>query len=85
MEYARANKTITRIMRFFITCEQNNHTKHSCRDVCFPPISLPDMLHMVCLSQSRHQLVLTHDLPLEVYEGSSSQHVLDSDAKASPY
>jgi hypothetical protein len=43
------------------------------------------MLHKVYLSQSRHQLVLTHVLPLEVYEGSSSQHVLDGDAKASPY
>jgi hypothetical protein len=39
----------------------------------------------VCLSQNRHRLVLTHDLPLEAYEGSSSQHVLDGDAEASPY
>jgi hypothetical protein len=35
------------------------------------------MLHKVCLSQNRHWLVLTHVVPLEVYEGSSSQHVLD--------
>jgi hypothetical protein len=33
------------------------------------------------LSQNRHQLVLTHVLPLEAYEGFSSQHVLDGDAK----
>jgi hypothetical protein len=43
------------------------------------------MLHKVCLSQNIHQLVLTHDLPLEAYEGSSSQHVLDDNAKANPY
>jgi hypothetical protein len=46
---------------------------------------MPDMLHKVCLSQNRHQLVLTHVLPLEVYEGSTFQHVLNGDAKASPY
>jgi hypothetical protein len=60
-------------------------SSHSCRDVCFPPVSLPDMLHKVCLSQNKHQLVLTHDLTLEAYEGSSSQHVLDGDATTSPY
>jgi hypothetical protein len=60
-------------------------SSHSCRDVCSPPVFLPDMLHRVCLSQNRHRLVITHDIPLEVYEGSSSQHVLDGDAKASPY
>jgi hypothetical protein len=43
------------------------------------------MLHKVYLSQNRHRLVLTHDLPLGAYEGSSSQHVLGGDAKASPY
>ena len=59
-------------------------SSHFCYDECFPPVSLPDMLHKVCLSRSRHQLVLTHDLPLEVYE-CSSQHVLDGDAKASTY
>ena len=46
---------------------------------------LLDMLHRVCLSQNRHQLVLTHVPPLEVYEDSSSQHVLDGGARASPY
>jgi hypothetical protein len=60
-------------------------SSHSCCDECFPPAFLPDMLHKVCLSQNRHWLVLTHDLPSEVYEGSSSQRVLDDDAKASPY
>jgi hypothetical protein len=60
-------------------------SSHFCYDECFPPGSLLDMLHKVCLSQNRHLLVLTHDLPLEAYEGSSSQHVLDGDAKASPY
>jgi hypothetical protein len=60
-------------------------SSHSCCDECFPPVSLPDMLHKVCLSQNKHRLVLTHDLSLEAYEGSSSQHVLDGDAKASPY
>jgi hypothetical protein len=54
-------------------------------DDYFPPASLPGMLHKVCLSQNRHRLVLTHVLPLEVYEGSSSQHVLDGGARASPY
>jgi hypothetical protein len=34
---------------------------------------LPDMLHKVCLSQNRHRLVLTHDLPLEAYEGSERE------------
>jgi hypothetical protein len=36
-------------------------------------------------AQNRHLLVLTHVFPLEVYEGSSSQHVLDDDVTASPY
>jgi hypothetical protein len=43
------------------------------------------MLHKAYLSRNKHWLVLTHVLPLEVYEGSSSQHVLDDDATASPY
>jgi hypothetical protein len=60
-------------------------SSHSCCDECFPPISLPDKLHKVYLSRNKHWLVLTHVLPLEVYEGSSSQHVLDGDAIASPY
>jgi hypothetical protein len=58
-------------------------TSRSCFNDYFPPASLPDMLHKVCLSQNRHQLVLTHVLPLEDYEGSSSQHVLDGGARAS--
>jgi hypothetical protein len=57
---------------------------HSCLDDLFSPISLLDMLHKIYLSQNKHRLVLTHVLPLEAYEGSSSQHVLDSDAKVSP-
>jgi hypothetical protein len=56
----------------------------SCLDELFPPDSLLDTLHKVYLSQNRHWLVLTHVLPLESYEGSSSQHVLDGDVKASP-
>jgi hypothetical protein len=59
-------------------------SSHSCLDDLFPPIFLLDMLHKVCLSQNRHPLVLAHVLPLEAYEGSSSQHVLDGDARASP-
>jgi hypothetical protein len=43
------------------------------------------MLHKAYLSRNKHWLVLTHVLPLEDYEGSSSQHVLDGDAIASPY
>jgi hypothetical protein len=50
----------------------------------FPLVSLFGMLHKVCLSQNRHRLVLTHVLPLEAYEGSSYQYVLENDAKASP-
>jgi hypothetical protein len=42
-------------------------SSHSCCDEFFPPVSLPDMLHKVCLSQNRHRLVLTNDLPLEAY------------------
>jgi hypothetical protein len=60
-------------------------SSHSCYDECFPPVSLPDMLHKAYLSRNKHWLVLTHVLSLEVYEGSSSQHVLDGDATASPY
>jgi hypothetical protein len=60
-------------------------SSHSCHDECFPPVFLPNMLHRVCLSQNRHRLVQTHDLPLEAYEGSSSHHVLDDNATASPY
>jgi hypothetical protein len=52
-----------------------------CFDEYFPPASRLGTLHKVCLSQNRHQLVLTHVLPLEVYEGSSSQHVLDGGAE----
>jgi hypothetical protein len=52
-------------------------------DEYVPPAFLLGTLHKVCLSQNRHQLVLTHVLPLEVYEGSSSQHVLDCGARAS--
>jgi hypothetical protein len=55
-----------------------------CSDDLFPPIFLFDTLHKVCLSQNRHRLVLAHVLPLKVYEGFSSQHVLDGDAKANP-
>jgi hypothetical protein len=55
-------------------------SSHSFSDDLFPPIYLLDMLHKVCLSQNRHRLVLTHVLPLEAYEGSSSLHVLDGDA-----
>jgi hypothetical protein len=56
----------------------------SCLDDLFPLISPLDMLQRVCLSQNRHQLVLTHVLPLKAYEGSLSQHVLYGDAKAIP-
>jgi hypothetical protein len=57
-------------------------SSHSCLDDSFLPIYLLGMLHKVCLSQNRHLLVLKHVLPLEAYEGSSFQHVLDGDAKA---
>jgi hypothetical protein len=60
-------------------------SSRSCFDEYFPPASLSDTLHKVCLSQTRHRLVLTHVLPLEAYEGSSFQHVLDDGARASPY
>jgi hypothetical protein len=60
-------------------------SSRSCFNDKFPPAFLPGMLHKVCLSQNRHWLVLTHVLPLEVYEDSSSQHVLDGGARASPY
>ncbi len=56
-------------------------SSYSCCDVYFPPVYLLDKLQKVYLFRSRHWLVLTHVLPLEVYEGSSSQHVLDGDAK----
>jgi hypothetical protein len=56
-------------------------SSHSCFDECFPPAFLPSMLHKVYPSQNRHRLVLTHVLPLEVYEGSSFQHVLDGGAR----
>jgi hypothetical protein len=59
-------------------------SSHSCLDDLFPPIYLLGMLHKVYLSQKRHRLVLTNVLPLEAYEDSSSQHVLDGDAKANP-
>jgi hypothetical protein len=55
---------------------------HSCLDDLFAPVSLLDTMHKVCLSQNRHWLVLTHVLPLEAYEGSSSQYVLDGDVRA---
>jgi hypothetical protein len=57
---------------------------HSCLDDLFRPIYQLDTLHKVCLSQNRHQLVLTHVLTLEAYEGSSSQHALYGDAKPIP-
>jgi hypothetical protein len=60
-------------------------SSRSCLDEFSPPISLLDMLYKVYLSQNRHRLVLTHVLPLEAYEGSSSEHVLDDDARASPW
>jgi hypothetical protein len=60
-------------------------SSHFCYDEYFPPAFLLGTLHIVCLSQNRHWLVLTHVLPLEAYEGSSFQHVLDGEAKASPY
>jgi hypothetical protein len=60
-------------------------SSHSCCDECSPLVFLLDKLHKVYLSRNKHLLVLTHVLPLEVYEGSSSQHVLDGDATASPY
>jgi hypothetical protein len=59
-------------------------SSHSCLDELFPHVSLFGMLHKVCLSQNRHRLVLTLILPLEAYEGSSYQHVLDGDARANP-
>jgi hypothetical protein len=54
----------------------------SCLDDLFPPISLLGTLHKVYFSQNRHRLVLTNVLPLEAYEGSSYQQVLDGDAIA---
>jgi hypothetical protein len=60
-------------------------TTCSCFDAYFPPASHPRILHKVCLSQNRHRVVLRHVLPLEVYEGSSSQHVLAGGARVSPY
>jgi hypothetical protein len=60
-------------------------SSHFCYDEYFSPAFLLGMLHKVCLSQNRHWLVLTHVLPLEAYEGSSLQNVLDGGAKASPY
>jgi hypothetical protein len=60
-------------------------SSRSCFDEYFPPASLPGTLHKICLSKNRHRLVLTHVLLLEAYEGSSSQHVLDGGARASPY
>jgi hypothetical protein len=59
-------------------------SSHFCLDDLFPPVYLLDTLHKVYLSQNIHQFILTHVLLLEVYEGSSFQHVLDDDAKASP-
>jgi hypothetical protein len=56
----------------------------SCLDELYQPASLLNNLHKVYLSQNKHQLVLTHVLPLEFYEGSSFQHVLDNDAIISP-
>jgi hypothetical protein len=50
----------------------------------FPLASLPSTMHKVCLSQNRHRLVLTHVLPLEAYENSSYQRVLDDGAIANP-
>jgi hypothetical protein len=29
-------------------------SSHSCCDECFPPVSLPDKLHKVYLSRSKH-------------------------------
>jgi hypothetical protein len=60
-------------------------SSHSCFDVYFPPVFMPGTLHKVYLSQNRNRLVLTHVLTLQAYEGSSSQHVLDGGARASPY
>jgi hypothetical protein len=60
-------------------------SSRSCFDENFPPASLLGMLHKVYLSQHRHRLVLRHVIPLEAYEGSSFQHVLNDGAKASPY
>jgi hypothetical protein len=59
-------------------------SSHSCCDDYFPLVYLLDKLHKVYLFQKIHWLDLTHVIPLEVYEGSSSQHVLDGDATASP-
>jgi hypothetical protein len=58
-------------------------SSRSSLDDLFPPASLPSMLHKVFLSQNIHRLVLTHVLPLESYEDSSFQHVLDGGARAS--
>jgi hypothetical protein len=56
-------------------------SSYFCLDDLFLPVSLLDMLSKVCLVQTRYRLVLTHVLPLEAYEGSSFQHVLDGDAE----
>jgi hypothetical protein len=60
-------------------------SSRSCFDEEFPPAFLFGTLHKVCLSLIKHRLVLTHVLPFEVYEDSSSQHVLDGGARANPY
>jgi hypothetical protein len=59
-------------------------SSHFCYDEYFPPVYLLDKLHKVYLFQKIHWLDLTHVPPLEVYEGSSSQHVLDGDTTANP-
>jgi hypothetical protein len=55
----------------------------SCDDLSQPTFLL-DKLDKACLSQNKHSLVLKHVRPLEVYEGSSSQHVLGDNAKTNP-
>jgi hypothetical protein len=54
-------------------------SSRSCCDEHFPLVYLLDKLHKVYLFRKLHLLVLTHVLPLEVCEGSSSPHVLNGD------
>jgi hypothetical protein len=59
-------------------------SSHFWYDESFPPVYLLDKLHKVYLFRRLHLLDLLHVLPLEVCEGSSSAHVLNGDATASP-
>src|SRR6266508_4595510 len=77
-------KPLVQISPYVVTPMALSWIRHSWMDAELHVAFRLDMLHIPCLSQKSHWLVLGCAHPFEVWTSSSSQHEQPSDAKANP-